>query len=56
MAISIEYIQEKGCFNLQDIATVGPSTMVPGIVNWLRINSGVSVFLSFDQRVLGVTR
>lgn len=56
MAISIEYIQDLGTFDLQDIDTVGPSTIVPGIVNWLRINSNVSVFLSFDQRVLGVTR
>lgn len=56
MTISIEYIQNMGSFDLQDIETVGPSTIVPGIVNFLRINSNVSVFLSFDQRVLGVTR
>jgi hypothetical protein len=30
--ISIEYIQDMGSFDLQDIDTVGPSTMVPGIV------------------------
>lgn len=30
--------------------------MVPGIVSWSRINLSVSVFLSFDQRVLGVIR
>lgn len=49
------YIQELDSYDLQDIATVGPSAIVPGIVNRLRINSGVSVFLSFDQRVLEVT-
>lgn len=56
MAISIGFNQRTGTFDVQDIDTVGPSTMVPGIVNWLRINSSVSVSLSFDQRVLGVTR
>ena len=45
-----------GIFDIQDIDTVGPSTMVPGIVSWSRINLSVSVFLSFDQRVLGVIR
>lgn len=56
MDISSGLVQRMGLFDIQDIDTVGPSTMVPGIVSWSRINSSVSVFLSFDQRVLGVIR